>query len=48
LWLPAAVMAEWFPLSHDSCRQTQTHVKPETAITDFEILMMSGVSLETC
>jgi hypothetical protein len=46
LWLPAAVMAE-FPLSHDSCRQPQTYVKPETAITVFELLMMSGVSLET-
>jgi len=26
-----------------SCRQTQTHVKPEAAITVFELLMMSGV-----
>jgi hypothetical protein len=32
----------------DSCRQSQTYVKPEAAITDFERLMMSGVSLETC
>jgi hypothetical protein len=40
-------MAE-FPLSHDSCRQPQTYVKPEAAITFFELLMMSGVSLETC
>jgi len=31
-----------------SCRQPQTYVKPEGAITVFEILMMSGVSLETC
>ena len=30
------------------CRQPQTHVKPEAAITVFELLMMSGVSLETC
>jgi len=37
-----------FPLSHDSCRQPQTYVKPEAAITVFELLMMSGVSLETC
>ena len=36
------------PLSHDSCRQPQTCVKPEAAITVFEFLMMSGVSLETC
>jgi len=41
------VMAERFPLSHDSCRQPQTYVKPETVITVFELLMMSGVSLET-
>ena len=31
-----------------SCRQPQTYVKPESAITVFELLMMSGVSLETC
>jgi hypothetical protein len=31
-----------------SCRQQQTYVKPEAAITVFELLMMSGVSLETC
>jgi hypothetical protein len=38
--LPAAVMA-------DSCRQPQTYVKSEAAITVFELLMMSGMSLET-
>jgi len=27
---------------------TQTHVKQEAAITFFELLMMSGVSLGTC
>jgi len=49
LWLSAAVMAEWAcPLSHDSCRQPQTYVKPEAVMTVFELLMMSGVSLETC
>jgi len=32
----------------DSGRQTQTYVKPEAAITVFELLMTSGVSLETC
>jgi hypothetical protein len=26
----------------------KTYVKPEAAITVFELLMMSGVSLETC
>jgi len=31
-----------------SCRQIQTHVKPEAAITVFELLMMSGMLLETC
>jgi hypothetical protein len=31
-----------------SCRQPQTYVKPEAAITVFELLMMSDVSLETC
>jgi len=35
-------------LSHDSCRQLQTYVKPEAAITVFELLMMSGVLLEAC
>jgi hypothetical protein len=28
--------------------QPQTYVKPEAANTVFEILMMGGVSLETC
>ena len=38
--MPAAAMAEpWQP---------QTYVKPEAAISVFELLMMSGVSLETC
>jgi hypothetical protein len=37
-----------FLLSCDICRQQQTYVKPEAAITVFELLMMSGVSLETC
>jgi len=31
-----------------SCRQPQTYVKPEAAITVLELLMMGGVSLETC
>jgi hypothetical protein len=26
----------------------KTYVKPEAAITVFDLLMMSGVSLETC
>jgi hypothetical protein len=33
---------------HDSYRQPQTYVKPEAAITVFELLMLSGVTLETC
>jgi len=33
---------------HDNCRQPQKYVKPEPAITVFELLMMSGVLLETC
>jgi hypothetical protein len=44
LWLLAADKAEWelvFPLS-------LMYVKPGAAITVFELLMMSGVSLETC
>jgi len=40
-------MAE-FPLSHRSGRQPKTYVKPEAAITVFELLMMGGVSPETC
>jgi hypothetical protein len=31
-----------------SGRKPQTYVKPEAAIAVFELLMMSGVSLETC
>jgi hypothetical protein len=42
-------MAEWAsPFTHGSCRQPETYVKPEAAIKVFELLMMSGVSLETC
>jgi hypothetical protein len=37
----------WYMACHDSCRKPQTYVKPEAAITVFELLMMSGVSLET-
>jgi hypothetical protein len=29
-------------------RQPKTYVNPEAAITVFELLMMSGVSLEAC
>jgi len=36
-----------FPPSHDNCRQPQIYVKPEAAMTVFELLIMSGVSLET-
>jgi hypothetical protein len=37
-----------FPVSLNSGRHTQTYVKLEAAIIFFELLMMSGVSLETC
>jgi hypothetical protein len=37
-----------FPLSLESGRHPQTYVKPEAAIRVFELLMISGVSLETC
>jgi hypothetical protein len=50
-WLPATAMAEWeleFPLSHHSGRQPKPYVKPEAAITVFELLMMGGVLPETC
>jgi hypothetical protein len=29
-------------------REPQTYVKPEAEITVFELLMMSGMMLETC
>jgi hypothetical protein len=35
-------------LSHRSGRQPKTYVKPETAIIAFELLLMDGVSPETC
>jgi hypothetical protein len=35
LWWLAAVMAELKPLSHESCRLSQTYVKPEATITVF-------------
>jgi hypothetical protein len=35
-------------LSHRSGRKPKTYVKPEAAITVFELLMMGGVSPETC
>jgi len=34
-------------LSHRSGRQPKTYVKPEDAITVFELLMMGGVPPET-
>jgi hypothetical protein len=52
LWLPAAVMAQPWQLrwlSHLSARRKpKTYVKPEAAITVFELLMMDSVSPETC
>jgi hypothetical protein len=45
----AFYVREFAPFQHSAAgRQPQTYVKPETAITVFELLMMSGVSLETC
>jgi hypothetical protein len=41
-------MAEWFPLSHHSGQQPKTYVKPEAAITVFELLVMGIVSPEKC
>jgi hypothetical protein len=35
-------------LSHRSGQQPETYVKPEAAITVFKLLMMGGVSPETC
>jgi hypothetical protein len=35
-------------LSHCCSRPPKTYVKPETAIKVFELLMMGGVSPETC
>jgi hypothetical protein len=39
---------ELSPISHRSGRQPKTYVKPEAVITVFELLMMGGVSPETC
>jgi hypothetical protein len=38
--------AKW--LSHRSGRQLKTYVKPEARITVFELLMIGGVSPQTC
>jgi len=35
-------------LSQRSGRQPKAYVKPEAAITVFELLMMGGMSPETC
>jgi hypothetical protein len=35
-------------LSHRNGQQPTTYVKPEAAIALFELLVMGGVSLETC
>jgi hypothetical protein len=35
-------------LSHRSGLQPKTNVKPEAAITVFDLVMMGGVSPETC
>ena len=41
-------MAEWFPLSHHSSQHPKMYIKPEAAVTVFELLMMGCVSPETC
>jgi hypothetical protein len=41
-------MGKYLPVSHRSGRQPKTYVKPEAAITVFELLMMGAVSPETC
>jgi hypothetical protein len=35
-------------LSHRSGRKPKKYIKPDAAITVFELLMMGGVSPETC
>jgi hypothetical protein len=39
-------LLQWF--SHRSSQQPKTYVKPKAAITIFELLMIGGVSPETC
>jgi hypothetical protein len=51
MWLPAAVMADWELSFHSVMTAAGNHksyVKPEAGITVFELLIMRGVSLETC
>jgi len=43
---PTTTPLRW--LSHRSGRQPKRYIKPEAAITVFELLMMGGVSPETC
>jgi len=40
--------AVWIWRTHCRGQQPKTYVKPEAAITVFELLMMGGVSSETC
>jgi hypothetical protein len=44
----ARLLRSWVWLSHRSGRQPKTCVKSVAAITVFELLMMGGVSPETC
>jgi hypothetical protein len=44
----ACIVSFFGRLSHRSGRQPKTYVKPEAAITVFELLMMSGVLPEAC
>jgi hypothetical protein len=41
-------LCEFAALAEPSQRQPKPYVKPETAITVFELLMMGGVYSKTC
>ena len=47
-WRSEVTLQKTLWLSHRSGWQPKTYVKPEAAITIFELLMMGGVSPETC
>jgi hypothetical protein len=49
-WVTGFVFGCWLLrwLSHRSGRQPKTYVKPEVAVTVFKLLMMGGMSPETC
>jgi hypothetical protein len=47
-WRCEVTLQKTLWLSHRSGWQPKTYVKPEAAITVFELLMMEGVLPETC